>query len=57
MSVHFILHYVVRRLDKCKDKALFLNEKFATVFTKEDSCDVRFLDGYPFPDISPIDNQ
>ena len=27
MSVLFILGYVVRRLDKCKDKALFLNEK------------------------------
>ena len=40
--------------NKCKDKASVLNEYFATVFTKKDSSDVPFLDGYPFPDISPI---
>ena len=40
--------------NKCKDKASVLNEYFATVFTKKDSSDVPFLDGYPFPDIAPI---
>ena len=40
--------------NKCKDKASVLNEYFATVFAKKDSSDVPFLDGYPFPDISPI---
>ena len=40
--------------NKCKDKASFLNEYFATVFTKKDSSDVPFLDDYLFPDISPI---
>ena len=40
--------------NKFKDKASVLNEYFATVFTKKDSSDVPFLDGYPCPDISPI---
>ena len=38
----------------CKDKTSVLNEYFTSVFTKEDSSDISPLDGYSFPDISPI---
>ena len=39
----------------CKDKASVLNEYFTSIFTNENTSYIPSLDGYSFPDISPID--
>ena len=40
--------------NKCEDKVSVLNEYFKSVFTKEDTSNIPSLDGYSFPDTSPI---
>ena len=40
--------------NKCEDKASVLSEYFTSVFTKKDTSNIPSLDGYSFPDISPI---